>query len=92
VFSLLPVIAVADIQSFVQQLSSGVLHLWQLSEPLQEVIPSQYDFTPLELFALAGLLHAYQSPTEVAIDSQGTILSGIPPPKQGVEGELCGAY
>jgi hypothetical protein len=92
VISLLPAIAVADIQSFVQQLSSGVLHLWQLSEPLQEVIPSQYDFTPLELFALAGLLHAYQSPTEAANDSQGTILSGIPPPEQGVEGELCGAY
>jgi hypothetical protein len=54
VISLLPAIAVADIQSFVQQLSSGVLHLWQLSEPLQEVIPSQYDFTPLPAASKAG--------------------------------------
>ena len=92
VVSLLPVIAVADIQNFVQQLCSGILHTWQLAGPLQEVIPSQYDFSPLELFALAGLLHAYQLPSDAAIDNQGTIISGIPPPEQGVEGELCGAY
>ena len=92
VISLLPAISVADIQNFVQQLCNGILHLWQLAEPLQEVIPRQYDFTPMELFALAGLLHAYQSPSDTAIDINGAITSGIPPPEQGVEGEVCGAY
>lgn len=92
VISLLPAIAVADVQNFVRQLCGGVLHMWRLAEPLQEVIPKQYDFTPMELFALAGLLHAYQSPTEAAKDTEGHITSGIPPPKQGVEGEVCGAY
>ena len=55
-------------RNFVHQLRSGIIHVWQLAEPLQEVIPSRYDFSPLELFALAGLLHEYQLPNEVAVD------------------------
>lgn len=92
VVSLLPIICVEDIQELVHQLRSGIIHVWQLAEPLQEVIPSRYDFSPLELFALAGLLHEYQVPNKAAVDIEFGITSGIPPPGEGIVGSPCRVY
>ena len=92
VVSLLPAIGVEDIQRLVNQLRSGILHVWQLAEPLQEVIPTRNDFSPLELFALAGLLHEYQLPKDAAIDIELKTTSGIPPPGEGIAGGPCRVY
>lgn len=96
ILSLLPAITTDDLKQLVQQLCSGFLDLWQLAAPFEDVIPARHQLSPLQLIALAALLHEYQSPIEGADEFDPTLTSGIPPPREaveeGVEEHLCGAY
>ena len=68
------------------------------TEQLQLLCSSRpgHELSPLQLIALAALLHEYQSPIEGADEFDPTLTSGIPPPREsveeGIEGHVCGAF
>jgi hypothetical protein len=84
ILNLLPVITTDDLKQLVQQLCSGFLNLWQLAAPFEEVIPVRHQLSPLQLIALAAMLHEFQSPIG-ADEFNPTLTSGIPPPWESVE-------
>lgn len=96
IIGILPAITAEDIEQLLAQLTNGFLRMWRLARPVHEVIPPRFvlECTPLELQAIAGLLHGCQTPTlaDETSTSAGTYISGIPPPDDVISVSLCGAH